>query len=265
MADRKQISKKIRFEVFKRDGFKCQYCGASAPDIILHVDHIKPVSKGGKNTITNLITACSGCNLGKSDIELTDNSVLKKQKAQLEELQTRKEQLEFMMKWEQELLNLDAEKLESLSTYWKTLTRTFVLNEHGKESLRRLIAKYPLDEITKAMRNASQQYFKLDENSGEYSQESLEYGWKKIPGILKINLSGGYNEDFAKMHYIKGILRNRLNYCKENEALSLMKKAKELNVSLDSVQRFAKECRNWTEWKNGMEAYIENHDTDTEE
>ena len=131
MADRKQISKKIRFEVFKRDGFKCQYCGASAPDIILHVDHIKPVSKGGKNTITNLITACSRCNLGKSDIELTDNSVLKKQKAQLEELQTRKEQLEFMMKWEQELLNLDVEKLESLSTYWKTLTRTFVLNKHG--------------------------------------------------------------------------------------------------------------------------------------
>ena len=44
---RKTISKKTRFEVFKRDSFKCQYCGASAPEAILVVDHIDPFSKGG--------------------------------------------------------------------------------------------------------------------------------------------------------------------------------------------------------------------------
>jgi 5-methylcytosine-specific restriction endonuclease McrA len=54
---RKQISKKLRFEVFKRDSFKCQYCGNSAPDVILHVDHIEPISKGGDNSILNLITS----------------------------------------------------------------------------------------------------------------------------------------------------------------------------------------------------------------
>ena len=62
---RKPISKRTRFEVFKRDMFSCQYCGKKSPDVVLHVDHIKPVSKGGKNTITNLITACRDCNLGK--------------------------------------------------------------------------------------------------------------------------------------------------------------------------------------------------------
>lgn len=35
------ISKRVRFDVFKRDSFKCQYCGKSAPDVILEVDHIK--------------------------------------------------------------------------------------------------------------------------------------------------------------------------------------------------------------------------------
>ncbi len=35
---RKSISKKIRFEIFKRDAFSCQYCGKSAPDVILHID-----------------------------------------------------------------------------------------------------------------------------------------------------------------------------------------------------------------------------------
>lgn len=47
MTKRKAISKKIRFEVFKRDSFTCQYCGEKAPDVILHVDHIDPVAKGG--------------------------------------------------------------------------------------------------------------------------------------------------------------------------------------------------------------------------
>lgn len=65
-AKRKAISKKVRFEVFKRDGFKCQYCGATPPRAVLHVDHIVPVATGGGNEDTNLVTACDACNLGKS-------------------------------------------------------------------------------------------------------------------------------------------------------------------------------------------------------
>lgn len=62
---RKAISKKLRFDVFKRDGFKCQYCGAHPPNVLLHVDHIVPVAEGGENDIDNLATACVACNLGK--------------------------------------------------------------------------------------------------------------------------------------------------------------------------------------------------------
>jgi hypothetical protein len=67
---REQISKRMRFEVFKRDGFECQYCGATPPGVLLHCDHIEPVSLGGKTEIDNLITACQPCNLGKSNIPL---------------------------------------------------------------------------------------------------------------------------------------------------------------------------------------------------
>jgi len=42
------VSTRTRFEIFKRDSFRCQYCGKSAPDVILHIDHIEPASKGGK-------------------------------------------------------------------------------------------------------------------------------------------------------------------------------------------------------------------------
>lgn len=68
---RKLISKKLRFEVFKRDYFTCQYCSSKPPKVPLEIDHITPVSKGGKNNIDNLITACFDCNRGKSNNELT--------------------------------------------------------------------------------------------------------------------------------------------------------------------------------------------------
>lgn len=64
-AKRKSMSKKLRFDVFKRDGFACQYCGAHPPQAILEPDHIKPVADGGTNDIDNLVTACFSCNRGK--------------------------------------------------------------------------------------------------------------------------------------------------------------------------------------------------------
>jgi hypothetical protein len=65
MAKRKAMSKKTRFEVFKRDGFKCQYCGAQPPSVLLEVDHIVAVAAGGGNDIDNLVTSCEPCNRGK--------------------------------------------------------------------------------------------------------------------------------------------------------------------------------------------------------
>lgn len=67
---RKAISKKTRFDIFKRDGFQCMYCGSAPPKVLLHVDHIVPVKEGGGNEIDNLVTACEGCNLGKAAIKL---------------------------------------------------------------------------------------------------------------------------------------------------------------------------------------------------
>ena len=59
------ITPSVRFEVFRRDSFTCQYCGRRAPKVILHVDHVVPVVAGGTNDLVNLKTACSVCNQGK--------------------------------------------------------------------------------------------------------------------------------------------------------------------------------------------------------
>jgi hypothetical protein len=62
---RKGMSKKLRFSVFERDGFTCRYCGKTPPDVKLVVDHIEPVSKGGGDDESNLVTSCACCNGGK--------------------------------------------------------------------------------------------------------------------------------------------------------------------------------------------------------
>lgn len=62
----------LRFEVLKRDRFTCVYCGNRPPDVVLHVDHIHPQAAGGLDDPSNLVTACSSCNLGKGDSLLPD-------------------------------------------------------------------------------------------------------------------------------------------------------------------------------------------------
>ena len=87
---REAIRKSVRMEVLKRDCFTCQYCGQKAPDVLIEVDHIKPVALGGDNDIMNLVAACRACNAGKSDKPLSDLSAVVKAQAQAEKIQERK-------------------------------------------------------------------------------------------------------------------------------------------------------------------------------
>lgn len=60
------LSKRLRYEVLRRDNYACRYCGATAPDTKLTVDHVTPTALGGTDDPTNLATACADCNSGKS-------------------------------------------------------------------------------------------------------------------------------------------------------------------------------------------------------
>lgn len=61
----KPVSRRLRFEILRRDNYTCRYCGASAPDAPLTVDHVIPRALGGDDEPTNLVTACQDCNSGK--------------------------------------------------------------------------------------------------------------------------------------------------------------------------------------------------------
>ncbi len=63
---RRNLSKRLRYEVLRRDNHACRYCGATAPGVKLTVDHVVPVTLGGSDEPGNLVTACVDCNAGKS-------------------------------------------------------------------------------------------------------------------------------------------------------------------------------------------------------
>ena len=66
------VPNSLRYQVLKAAGGKCELCGITAKDAVLHVDHIQPRSKGGKNSADNLQCLCEQCNLGKSNRDDTD-------------------------------------------------------------------------------------------------------------------------------------------------------------------------------------------------
>lgn len=71
LDERIGIGSKLRYSILKRDGFRCQDCGASArEDITLEVDHKISVFDGGDNSESNLRALCSRCNRGKGSASI---------------------------------------------------------------------------------------------------------------------------------------------------------------------------------------------------
>lgn len=70
---RKAVGSRLRFEIFKRDGFKCRYCGRPSAEEPLTIDHLVAVANGGTNDPSNLLSACATCNRGKSAVPLTES------------------------------------------------------------------------------------------------------------------------------------------------------------------------------------------------
>lgn len=75
VATRKNITKRLRFEILRRDNNACRYCGATAPDVELVVDHVLPVALGGQTVAENLAAACKDCNSGKTSTSPDEHTV----------------------------------------------------------------------------------------------------------------------------------------------------------------------------------------------
>lgn len=91
------VSKRLRFEVLRRDGFRCYYCGTRGNETGdgLTIDHVVPVALGGTDDAENLVSACGDCNSGKTstspDSELiaqVDQAIAIQQAARVRAIET---------------------------------------------------------------------------------------------------------------------------------------------------------------------------------
>jgi hypothetical protein len=62
------VSKRLRFEILRRDNHTCYYCGRKPPEVEITIDHVLPQALGGADEASNLVAACRECNGGKTSI-----------------------------------------------------------------------------------------------------------------------------------------------------------------------------------------------------
>jgi hypothetical protein len=150
---RKPVSKKLRFDVFKRDQFVCQYCGSHPPAAVLHVDHIHPVAEGGDNSVDNLITACESCNLGKGARLLSSAPKSLEEKAML--VAEREEQIRgYNNILKARAVRIDEEAWEVAAT----IEQKEYIEEYSRSklaSIRKFLAELPQIEVLHAAEIAS--------------------------------------------------------------------------------------------------------------
>ena len=252
----KAITKKVRFEVFKRDKFTCQYCGRNAPDVILHVDHIHPKSKGGANNPLNLITSCVDCNLGKSDRTLADDSVVAKQRAQLEALQERREQIDMMLDWHNGLAELQDDIVARLAEYWVDNAPGWDLNENGLKTVKSWTRKFSVEELLYAIDAATNQYLHIDDE-GNATAVSWEKAFAMVPKICNAERRCKEKPYLRDLYRMRSRMKYRFGYINEWECLDIMESAVVRGATIEMIKSATATSKTWAGFCHDMSALIE--------
>lgn len=241
MAERKSLSNKIRFEVFKRDSFTCQYCGRKAPDVVLNVDHIKPVADGGTNDLFNLITSCFECNNGKRDIPLDKQKELDKQRESLEMLEERRKQLDMLFKWKTELTSVKDYEVEKMERYILD-TYDVSLTDSGKSNLQKYIKEFGINEVMESTQIAFDQY------------DSFEKAFKYIPRICNVRKQQQEHPEYKDIYYLSKIAESNCAYYSKHRVINFLK-AYYTPDDFDYLKMQFSKLRNWTELRDLLESY----------
>ncbi len=248
-TERKPISKKLRFEVFKRDNFTCQYCGRMAPDVVLEVDHINPVSNGGGDDILNLVTSCFDCNRGKGKRKLSESEEIKKQQEQLKILNEKREQLKLMIEWKKELEGLENEQISVIENLFESITSAN-FTVHGKETIRKEIRKFGFNDVYEATEISLNQYYRENE------KESIDKVFSYIGRICANRKYQRDNPIIKDVNYLAKVAKNNLRYTDDVR----LKRYLRINLTFDDVEDvkgIILDSRNWTELKNNLEEYFD--------
>lgn len=144
---RKAISTRTRFEIFKRDGFRCTYCGVSPLQKALRVDHVVPVSDGGDSSPSNLATSCFDCNAGKAAVRLEHKKYATPKATDAD--RDHAEQIREFLALQREAEEAKRAVVEELAIYWEE--RIGKLSQEMYERLGWLIANERYETLIDAI------------------------------------------------------------------------------------------------------------------
>lgn len=154
---RKSISQKLRFEIFKRDNFTCQYCSAKPPKVALEIDHLVPVCKKGTNHIDNLITACFDCNRGKSGNELTSIPLTIIEKSELKKIALKQyKDYQKLLLEEKKQIEIEIDNIESV---YNSIFTNYTFTESFRLSVKKFIKLLDFETVYESMENACSKIF----------------------------------------------------------------------------------------------------------
>lgn len=264
---RRAISKRTRFEVLKRDKFRCQYCGRAAPEVVLHVDHITPVAGKGKNDLLNLVSACADCNLGKSAVPLSDGSAVEKRRAQAELQADRMEQIEMMARWGRDLSESKEEAVRVVvEAIDRLLAPTRHLNDVGRATVRRWTGRLPLRDVLES----------VDEAGATYLPDNFERFLAMVPKYAARKPDLRERPHLRRFFYASAILRNRLGPCPVGlfdestswghwgrnvvDVMDSLHEGFATGLSVEGVVSLAKEATDYDEFFTRLFSWDENND-----
>lgn len=187
------ISKKLRFEILRRDGSACRYCGRCAPEVRIEVDHIVPVALGGTNDLLNLVAACEDCNSGKGARRLDDSTMQRQQAAALHSLEeSLRDQEEILRRYQLATTNSGNQISKLLDLWWK-ISGEALPDEYGRV-LKKWVDLYGFETVVKSMHAAAgRPVMMVGRFAAVMSMDAKEPGTKQC-------------------YLIRGILRRRFTY-----------------------------------------------------
>ena len=253
---RQAIRKSVRMEVLKRDCFTCQYCGQKAPNVVIEIDHIKPVAAGGDNHILNLVAACRACNAGKSDKLLSDTSAAVKAQAQAEKIQERRQSLQEMAEWHLSLVDFDSHPHGELEQLWLSAIQASPatsLVPAAKEELCRLSKTYGNEATCIAIVKVANSLIKKGLHK---DTEERNGAFWLIGKVCSVTRAEGKDPGIGRLFYIRGILRRRCQYLNDGACIELLRDARNCGIDVERMVDFAKQVFSWSQFRDAVLDHI---------
>lgn len=137
-----------------------------------------------------------------------------------------------------------------MADLWASLVKPFELNDVGRSELGQLLDKFGAAIILDSMKVAVNKHVQMED--GVPTAATVNMAWHYIVKVASVKLGDIKQPNLKDVFYIRGILRNRFNYCNEVLARQLLEEAIESGADVDALKKMAKYTRNWTEWHQEM-------------